>query len=155
MTPATAASLSTSSYCRRGEHRTCKDLGAKCGCACHGPGGQTPTSVAKLSTGAANGGNSPAPAKQLASVAPVGDGIIWEDPPPPRGGPRRHLIAPELLDALRADPGRWARVKTYGTKTSAQTARAKIAKGALGPGWEVVARQIPGGSALWLRWVGK
>lgn len=73
--------------------------------------------------------------------------ILWEDPPVRR----RELIDPAILTALRSNPGRWARVKTYSVASAASTAAGKIRKGALGPGFEARGSRASSGSVLHLR----
>lgn len=94
-------------------------------------------------------------------AAPVANGkaravdpppLIWEDPPPARG---RGLIDPAALAVLRANPGRWARVKEFKYATGAATAAGKIRKGDLGERFEARGVRSPAGSTLYVRWVGE
>jgi hypothetical protein len=80
--------------------------------------------------------------------------LEWEDPPPARRRSEASTIPDQILDELRANPGRWAKVLRYTTKTSANSALGRIRKGLYGPGWEAKARRVPDGSVLYLRWIG-
>jgi hypothetical protein len=42
-------------------------------------------------------------------------GLVWRDPPPDR----RVLLSPEIVEVLRARPGRWAVVREYHSLTAA------------------------------------
>lgn len=57
------------------------------------------------------------------------------------------------MNALRKNPGRWARVKTYESKTSA-TRGAKNVREQLGAAFEVRAHRHGDGSAVYARFVG-
>ncbi len=46
--------------------------------------------------------------------------ITWQDPPPAERG-RTHRFAPDILAALRANPGRWALVIEGHTNSSVAT----------------------------------
>lgn len=85
---------------------------------------------------------------------PAAGAVCWEEPPPKRrqGAP---FLTPEVEAALRANPGRWARIKDYPTKTSADSARKRVVAGVYGPGWEAEQRRTPTGSILYMRYVGK
>lgn len=37
--------------------------------------------------------------------------VTWTDPPPAKAGRRATVFTPDVLAALRANPGRWALVK--------------------------------------------
>lgn len=82
--------------------------------------------------------------------------VIWEEPPPVlRGSSLSKKLGAELLAELKLQVGRWAKVATYPTKSSASTAANSVnSKKTLGAGWEAAGRRTPTGSALYLRWVG-
>lgn len=63
-------------------------------------------------------------------------GLTWEEPPARGGGRTPKYFTPEVMEALRANPGKWARIPGLVTTTSAQSARKK--------GLEV--RQVSAGS---------
>lgn len=89
-----------------------------------------------------------------AKPAPV---IVWEEPEAIRQGRKADLVPPEVLAAIRAQPGRWAKVRTYPKPTTANSSASRINGKAkvLGPGWEAAGRRTNGGgSVLYLRWVG-
>ena len=69
------------------------------------------------------------------------------------------MLDEDLLAELRGHPKRWARVKTFASKTSANGRALKIRKGDdphLPPSeWEAVGRKVGTGSALYLRYVGE
>lgn len=85
--------------------------------------------------------------------------MVWVDAPPRRWAPRRNpIITPEQEAELRANPGRWAQVKTFSGPSSAHQARKRWKDG---PGhlllaeWEVEARKRSDGtSAVYMRFVG-
>ena len=52
-------------------------------------------------------------------------GLTWEEPPAPGGGRIPKYFTPEVMEALRANPGKWARIPGVMPPTSAQDARKK------------------------------
>lgn len=139
------------SSCRTGRHDRCP---APTACKCTNcPGTDTTGETERLRKriGTAPVVDSPAPAK--------GGVVVWEDPPMDRAGPRARVFSQEVEDELRKHPGKWARVKTFEKPSSATSAAARYRKGEsphLKKGdWELVARRVDGGSALWARYVGK
>jgi hypothetical protein len=50
---------------------------------------------------------------------PAPSQLVWRDPPPDR----RVLLTPEIVEQLRASPGRWAVVREYRSLTAANRAR--------------------------------
>lgn len=142
------------SNCRMGQHHACvRDLhGGLCECRAHKP---SPVEAAKPERAK--------PVEQARPAAPVNGStpapkalIAWEDPPPKRSGPT--VINIEAERELRANPGRWARLKDYGNKTGASTAAASIRKGRRGIAagdFEAEARVTATGSTLYVRFVGR
>lgn len=91
-------------------------------------------------------------------AVPVVAGVTWEDPPPAKTGRNANTIDADVLAALKANPGRWAKVRTWPTKSSAHSAATRITKKKVhGPGWECASRLLPAGagSVLYMRWVGQ
>lgn len=89
-----------------------------------------------------------------AKPAPV---IVWEEPAAVRTRNLAEKVGEDILAALRAQPGRWAKVRTYPNPSSASTAANAInKKRVLGPGWEAAGRRAKPApsSVLYLRWVG-
>jgi hypothetical protein len=76
--------------------------------------------------------------------------IIWEEPPEVRS--TRSPLDDATVSALRANPGRWARIKRYDKKTSAWTAAKTIRSR---PGFEAKGVATTSGSDLYVRFVGK
>jgi hypothetical protein len=81
--------------------------------------------------------------------------LIWEEPPPKH----RKGAAPfaeHLIPALMANPGNWARVREWPSKSSAASMAKKIAAGhPMLPGcWETEARIRGTSSVLYARYVG-
>jgi hypothetical protein len=148
------------SYCRNGSHKSCQDVGFKCRCECHGPNGQQPkpTPVPPAASAARQLKSVPAPTP--ASDGPP-EGFVWEAPPASRSRLPFQVPA-EVLDVLKANPGRWARVLTRkGNSTTSSIAQRingtdKGRTFTLGRGWEAKGRRdtATGGSVLYLRWVG-
>lgn len=83
--------------------------------------------------------------------------VDWADPPPKRAS--RPIASPEVVAALEANPGHWAKVGTYLGKTIGNTQQSRFKKGTFAPvtppEWECAARSIGStGSAVYLRYVG-
>jgi hypothetical protein len=78
--------------------------------------------------------------------------------PPPRSRRGIRFLTPDVVEQLRANPKRWARVKAWPSKSSAASAAKRVRTGEISgvdpAEWEVEARTTDGGSALWLRFVG-
>lgn len=75
----------------------------------------------------------------------------WEDPPNSWG--RRPIDWAKILEPLRTNPNRWARVATYESRSGVGTA-AKRARELVGADFEIVTRTVDGGSAMFARFVG-
>lgn len=134
--------------CNRGAHDGCRSSRA-CGCDCH-----LDTPAARKLAGAP-------PLKAVPADATGVDGIEWGDPPPAnRAG--RISFEPEVLAALKARPGTWAKVHTYPSASGAYTVKRKLKAGdhrQLAAGeWEAESRntgtKAKPSSALWLRYIG-
>lgn len=88
-------------------------------------------------------------------------GVLWEDPPPRSQRGRRRQIPEHIESALRANAGRWARVREYPGATSANTAANALRKGRWeqwgikSVDWEAQPCRTDKGSVLYLRYVGK
>lgn len=88
------------------------------------------------------------------------DGVVWEEPGPEL---RAMTIWATALAALLEHPNRWARVRTYGDKSTAwkavnqfQTGRMRLPEGTAQKDWELVPRRSDnGGSHVYARYVGK
>ena len=52
-------------------------------------------------------------------------GLTWEEPPTPTVGRTPKYFTPEVVAALRANPGRWARIPGVMPPNSAKYARRK------------------------------
>ncbi len=81
--------------------------------------------------------------------------IIWEDPP---GAYSRGNKYRELLDQIRQQPGRWARLDGGG-KSKTSTVAANIKRGvtagsAPAGSFEAVSRTVDGKSSVYVRYVG-
>lgn len=81
--------------------------------------------------------------------------LVWEDPPPRRGG-----IAPRdwraVLDPLRVWPGQWARVLTFSSNSGATSARRAFEKHATSLHGEFIieSKKFDDGSALYAVFTG-
>lgn len=96
----------------------------------------------------------PATSEQPAEPVKPAPVIVWEEPAPIKVG--RHaapIVSDVVLAELRAQHGRWAKVKLYQSKSGATSAANSIngKKKRLGPGWEAASRTTGTGSALYLR----
>jgi hypothetical protein len=49
------------------------------------------------------------------SQQPATAQLVWQDPPPNR---RRRVLTAEIVDQLRANPGRWAVIRQYPNRTA-------------------------------------
>ena len=79
--------------------------------------------------------------------------LTWEDPPASRRG-RSSVDWSKVVEPLRAQPKRWAKVRTFPGKTSAASSVKSFRK-SVGPDFECVGRQLPeGGSAIFARFIG-
>ena len=78
--------------------------------------------------------------------------LKWEDPPAIRRG-RKTVDWSKILEPLRHNPNRWARVRNYDKPPSAASSVSGIRK-RVGPEFEVVGRKIDGGSAIFARFIG-
>lgn len=86
--------------------------------------------------------------------------FVWEEPPEGRGKYQRGpLVEDDVLAELRSHPKRWARVKSYASKSGASAVASKVRKGLVtelpATEWESTARVQGKGSALYLRYVGE
>lgn len=70
----------------------------------------------------------PAP-PQPPEEAPLVHEFAWEDPPAHHVGTPNHVDWNEVLAPLRAQPGRWGRIRAYKTKNGATQAAAELRKG--------------------------
>lgn len=151
MSAATAArARGVCSSCINGRHDRCPAPNA---CKCTNcPGTDTTGELERLrkKTGVA-------PAKPAAPAKSNG-AVVWEDPPPVRSGPGSRVFPEEVEAALRARPGQWARVRAFSRRTSASSVATRFRNGKTHLNkdeWELAARRVDGGSALWARFVGK
>lgn len=53
---------------------------------------------------------------RVASPRPGASGLVWRDPPPDR----RRVLTGEIIELLRANPGRWAVVREYHSLAAAK-----------------------------------
>ncbi len=90
---------------------------------------------------------------------PADDGVVWEDPPQGRGRrPGSDKAWP--VEALKANPQRWAKVETYAKPSTAGSTAGRFRKGVYGevapPHFEVRTARLPEGkgSALYMRYLG-
>lgn len=56
---------------------------------------------------------------RLFSTSEGGAAVVWRDPP----SDRRRVLSSEVLEVLRARPGRWAVVRVYTTETAVKRGR--------------------------------
>lgn len=81
--------------------------------------------------------------------------IVWQDPPaaPRRGRPVTSECA-ALLAELKANPGRWAVLRTPPTMASASTSANRLRSGEVKSlaGCEAVARKVDGVPTVFVRW---
>lgn len=82
-------------------------------------------------------------------------GLVWEDPPVANGRtPVEKLIEP-LIPELRRNPGKWARLRDFPIKSSAASAKGRLAKMPHLADIQFAARITPTGSALYGRYTGE
>jgi hypothetical protein len=91
-----------------------------------------------------------------ATVSPI---VRWEDPPEVTRGRRPgETFDGGVLRELEANPGRWARVDNFKSKSGASSRLTAFRKGTYKPVapplWEAAARRVPTGWAFYLRFVG-
>lgn len=82
--------------------------------------------------------------------------VVWEEPPPKKR-PGVSPITDEQIEELRSHPKRWARIRTYETKTGAGSVVGNYKRGtsSLPAGLELEGRRTDDGrSVLYGRWVG-
>jgi hypothetical protein len=143
-----------SSHCRNDEHKTCSSLGMRCACECHGKAGQKPPATRPATP------LRPVPGPPPAVPGKLPEGFKWEEPRGRGNGRSQVIIHQAVLDLLKANPGRWARVREYAKGSSAASAAQRIngtgkaKQRILGPGWHARANKVGDTSALYLRWVG-
>lgn len=87
-------------------------------------------------------------------VTPASNGLVWEDPPAPRSQASSAIQA-ILLAApqLRRNPGRWAKLRSFKSSSGASSSKNGASKRAELVDIELVARKMPGGSALFGRYI--
>lgn len=137
--------------CRSGNHALCASPTDRCAC----PGKAHPNRPS------ARPKEAPMPAAAAARpIAAVPSTVVrWEDPPEVTRGPgHRVVFSPAVLDELRANRARWARVDNFKSKSGASSRLTAFKKGTYKPVtpplWEAAARRTPTGSAFYLRFVG-
>lgn len=97
--------------------------------------------------------NATAPAAHEAP--PESNGLVWEDPPPPRTGKHSRVIASltPLIIELKRNPGKWARLLTLPAKSSANSTMSRFKKTGVFSDIEFTARVHGTGSALYGRYI--
>lgn len=144
----TDAKAGLSSMCRDKQHAMCKSAKARCSCSCHGPGGQQPATA--RANPIRRSPISSLPAKAKRRIGKVTVDLVWEDPPESETG-RKPIVkqAAPLVEALREEPGRWARIATWDGHSSAASAAKRLREAYDDIEW--VARKTDDGSTLWGR----
>lgn len=61
--------------------------------------------------------------------------IVWEEPPPRRGGVSPDPIEVDFADKLREQPGRWAILQDCKTQHQASLLQRRVSNGAPGSAW--------------------
>ncbi len=95
---------------------------------------------------------------ETCNSGPPTPAIVWEDPPAGRLGARLPMLDTDQLALLRANPGRWAKVKTFPGKSSAssyvqqlRTGKRALGDDATATDFEFAGRRAGAGSALYVR----
>jgi hypothetical protein len=86
--------------------------------------------------------------------------VEFEEPPPPRSGPRTDPVEMHTAKALREHAGQWAVVGTYTTHYEAQLTERRVRRGSPGTPWaagfEVAVRKVePQVWKVYARYVGR
>lgn len=76
--------------------------------------------------------------------------LVWEDPPQRGSQGLGKELRPVMIE-LKRHPGKWARVRVFKHKSSANSAKNTLKKSH--PDFEYVSAQHSTGSALWMRFV--
>lgn len=156
-------------YCGAGAHDKCRLAAATCGCECH-RGGQDMVMVDVLECPECEKEFSRAQAlamhrKHHHGIQPMGGRgaavdaghksktvaeLVWEDPPRP-GRPDTASIVRPLIRELRQQPGKWPRLMTYKSKSSASTQAGNLRRLNEFADIEFKGSKIEGGSALYAK----
>ncbi len=81
--------------------------------------------------------------------------VVWEDPPPTRCSGRKRLIGAEILELLRANPGRWGRLLVYERPDAAQQMRTRLGRYYQADGFEFTCRTVDGVTSVYGRYTGE